>query len=102
MQRQTISSRSTTRHRGNGTNAEYHIVGYAGFKVLGYKLVGYEWGNISRPPWNRQGSNYVCPDTTGNSATCLYGEFTEVTTTDGQIGGGSQPDYGARTISMIG
>lgn len=85
---------------GTGANAEYHIIGFAGFRILGYKFNKFEWGNTAAP-WEKHGSNWICPGTTGNSGTCLYGEFTEVTTTDGRINTGGT-DFGARTISMIG
>jgi hypothetical protein len=73
-----------------GQGAEYHIVGFVGFKVLGYKV-----GNAS---WNMPGDG-KCPNTTGSSGRCLYGQFTRVTTS-GDIGDGT--DFGARAITMVG
>jgi hypothetical protein len=60
--------------------------------VLGYR---FQQGGS----WNLPG-NGKCPGTTGNSGTCLYGEFVRFVTTTGQIGG--ETDFGARTIEMIG
>ena len=76
--------------RGGGSHGEYRIVGFASFKVLGYKIKN---DNPGMP------GNGKCSNTPGNSGSCLYGEFSKVTTTDSSGGG---PDYGARTISMIG
>jgi Putative Flp pilus-assembly TadE/G-like len=78
---------------GSGNTGEYRIIGFAAFKVLGYKF-------NSNDEWNLPSSNHKCPDTTGNSGTCLYGEFTRFVTMAGQIGGGT--DFGARVIQMIG
>jgi Flp pilus assembly protein TadG len=77
--------------QGTGTGGEYHIIGFAGFTILGYKV-----GNVE---WNMPG-NGKCPGTTGNSGRCLYGEFTEFVTSTGGIGGGT--NFGATAIEMIG
>ncbi len=75
------------RSADSGSNGEYHIVGFAGFKMLGYKF------GMRAMTWNCP-ATAQCPATcTGNSGRCLYGEFTHVTTTDGEIGGGT--DFGA-------
>jgi hypothetical protein len=58
--------------------------------VLGYK--------VGNQDWNMPG-NGKCPDTSGNSGRCLWGEFTKVTTT-GEIGSGT--NYGASAVKMIG
>jgi len=71
-----------------GANGEYHVSGFIGFRVLGYRFPGQGWP-----------SGFNCPAQPGNSGTCLYGEFTTVTTTGDQFGG---TDYGARVIKMIG
>ena len=73
----------------NGSNGEYHVAGFAGFRVLGYRFPGNEWQN-GFPCGTRSrsgGTTYIC------------GEFTQVVTT-GEIGTG--PDYGARAVQMIG
>ena len=74
----------------SGSHGEYRIVGFAGFRVHGYKF-----GNQNE--WNMPTGS--CPGTPGNSGRCFYGEFTHVTTTGG-IGGGT--DFGARAVEMIG
>lgn len=65
----------------------YHIAGFVGFEVTGYKLNPHTWNT---PPCSGP----------GNSGRCIQGHFTEITTTGGQIGDG--PDYGARVVQMIG
>jgi hypothetical protein len=75
----------------SGGGAEYSIVGFVGFKILGYRV-----GNTE---WNMPGDG-KCPDTEGNSGRCFYGEFTEGTF-EGEFDPDS-PDYGARSVSMIG
>jgi hypothetical protein len=79
---------------GTGNTGKYQIIGFAGFKVLGYKL---QQGG----EWNMPG-NGKCPGTPGNSGTCIYGEFVRFVTTSGQIGDGGGTDFGARAIQMIG
>ncbi len=72
-----------------GSNGEYHVAGFVGFRILGYHFNGNNRWNINR-----------CPNTQGNQAVCIYGEFTRITTTGGGFGGGD--DYGARVVRMIG
>lgn len=74
--------------RGTGNNGQYHIAGFVGFKVLGYKFQG----NIKGP------SNFSCP-IGSNNVVCMRGEFTRFTTDGGGFGG---IDYGARVIRMVG
>jgi hypothetical protein len=78
--------------RGGGSHGEYHVVGFASFKVLGYKLK--QGGD-----WNMPG-NGKCPGTSGNSGVCFYGEFTHFVLSSGQTGGGT--NFGALVIEMIG
>jgi Putative Flp pilus-assembly TadE/G-like len=72
-----------------GTDGEYHVAGFAGFKLLGYRFDGANGWNIP-----------MCPDTGSGLAACIYGEFTRIIATDGEFGGGD--DFGARTVKMIG
>ena len=74
--------------RGTGNNGEYHVAGFVGLQVLGYKL-----GNQKSPGFGR------CPEGTGNSADCIYGEFTRFTT-DGTSFGGS--NFGSVAVKMVG
>jgi Flp pilus assembly protein TadG len=69
-----------------GNNGEYHIVGFIGFKVLGYRFPGHSWWTAG-----------VTPCAANQS--CLYGEFTEITATGDEFG---EHDFGARIIKMIG
>jgi Flp pilus assembly protein TadG len=72
-----------------GSNGEYHVIGFAGFRITGYRFPGNRWPD-SFPD---------CPLEPGNSGTCIRGEFTRVTATGDEFGG---PDLGARIIKMIG
>jgi Putative Flp pilus-assembly TadE/G-like len=77
------------RTRGlSGTDGEYHVAGFAGFTLLGYRFDSANGWNIP-----------MCPDG-GGLAACIYGEFTRIIATDGEFGGGD--DFGARTVKMIG
>jgi hypothetical protein len=72
-----------------GTDAEYQVAGFAGFRILGYRFDRANRWNIFR-----------CPGTFSRRAACIYGEFTRITATDGEFGGGD--DFGARIVKMIG
>ena len=76
----------------NGSNGEYHVVGFVGFRVFGYGFPGNEW------PEKKDGDP-PCGARPKGSTTYICGEFTQVVTT-GEIGTG--PDYGARVVQMIG
>ena len=78
------------RTRGlSGTDGEYHVAGFVGFRILGYRFDRFNRWNIFR-----------CPGTFSRRAACIYGEFTRITATDGEFGGGD--DFGARVVKMIG
>jgi Putative Flp pilus-assembly TadE/G-like len=77
--------------RGTGANGEYHIAGFVGFRVLGYRFPG----NANRWP-----NGFQCPEGSGNSASCIRGEFTRVTNSTGEFGGGS--DFGASVVKLVG
>jgi hypothetical protein len=71
-----------------GSNGKYHVAGFAGFRVSGYRFPGHEWENgFPCGPKPKGGTTYIC------------GEFTRVVTS-GEITTG--PDYGARAVEMIG
>jgi Flp pilus assembly protein TadG len=72
----------------NGSNGEYHVAGFVGFRVSGYRFPGNEWNN-----------GFPCGEKPKGGTTYICGEFTRVVTT-GEIGDG--PDYGARVVQMIG
>ncbi len=78
---------------GSGSTGQYHIVGFVGFRLLGYKFQG----NNLAP------AGFKCLDPSGNpytnSVVCLYGEFKRVPTDGGSWGGA---DLGARVIKMVG
>jgi len=73
---------------GSGSGGRYRVAGIAAFRVLGYRFPSDAWP-----------SDFRCPAATGNSGTCLYGEFTRATTTGGSLGG---PDFGVRTTRLAG
>ncbi len=73
--------------RGTGNGGEYHVAGFAGFRLTAYKFQG----NKKAP------ANFKCPIGSAN-VVCLRGEFTRFTT-DGSGFGGN--DYGARVIKMV-
>lgn len=72
-----------------GTDAEYHVAGFAGFRILGYRFDRANRWRIFR-----------CPGASSRGVACIYGEFTRITATDGAFGGGD--DFGARIVKMIG
>ncbi len=78
--------------RDTGHGMEYHIAGFVGFKLLGYKFQN--TGSISR--CRTQDNLAEMPA----SVDCIFAEFTLFTTDSGSFGGGT--DYGARSIKMIG
>lgn len=67
-----------------GTNASYHIVGYAAYHIVGYKF-----------PAKRAGLYSFC--TGGDS--CLVGYFTDYVTSADEFGG---PNMGAVAVKLIG
>ena len=75
---------------GSGSNGQYHLIGFVGFKVLGYRFPG---------GGNKWPSNFSCPLGPGNSSVCIQGQFTRVVT-DGSLGG--TVNLGAQVIKMVG
>lgn len=73
---------------GTGANAQYHIAGFAGFELLGYRITG-----AMRSP------GFSCPAGPGASAACIYGRFVPIVEAGPGFGG---TDYGARAIRMVG
>ena len=72
----------------NGSNGRYHVAGFAGFRVHGYRFPGNEWHN-----------GYPCGPKPKGGTVYLCGEFTQVAT-PGEIGPGD--DYGAHAVQMVG
>lgn len=71
--------------RGQGALIEYHVAGFAGFRLDAFRFPG-----AVRP------AGFRCTDP---GAWCIQGEFTRVSTDALGFGG---TDYGARVIRMIG
>jgi hypothetical protein len=74
---------------GSGNTGQYHVAGFVGFTLLGYKFQGN----------NKAPSSFKCPLGNGNNVVCLYGSFTRVVAGSGGFGG---YDFGARVIKMVG
>lgn len=72
--------------RGQGANGQYHVAGFASFRLLGYRF-----------PGERAPRGFTCP--AGGNTSCVYGEFTKVSTSGTSFGGG---DFGVRVIRMVG
>ena len=71
-----------------GTNAEYHIVGFAAMYITGYRLSGSDV----------QPAGFSCPLAPGASGRCIAGHFTEFVTT-ATLGG---PNLGVAVVQMVG
>jgi hypothetical protein len=76
--------------RGTGNSGEYHIAGFVGFRITGYKFNG----NKDVAP-----TGFACPASKASNVVCMRGEFTRFTTDGGGFGG---TDYGARVVKMVG
>ncbi|HEX6235572.1 MAG TPA: pilus assembly protein TadG-related protein [Acidimicrobiales bacterium] len=74
---------------GTGAGGVYHIAGFVGFHVTGYRFPGERWP-----------TGFDCPEAPGGSGACIRGYFTEATVPDGGFGEGT--DYGAHVVKMIG
>lgn len=67
-----------------GTNASYHVVGYAAFHLIGYKF-----------PGNSAGDYSAC----SGGQSCITGYFVNYVTSADDFGG---PDMGAVAVTLIG
>ena len=74
-----------------GANGAYHIAGFVGFRVLGYRIVASAGGGGVQ----RFGS--CTPDSPSDQYLC--GEFAPITSDGGGFGTG--PDFGARIVKMV-
>jgi Flp pilus assembly protein TadG len=75
-----------------GANGAYHIAGFVGFKVVGYRIVA------SRGGGGVQKFGSCTPDKPSDQYLC--GQFKRVSKNGGDFGTG--PDFGARIIKMVG
>lgn len=80
--------------RSQGANITYHLIGFAGFVMTGYRLSGY-----AAASW-LTGSN-TCVGNSGADNRCLFGYFVRalVPTTGVEIGG---PDLGVSIVNLVG
>ena len=76
-----------------GHNGRYHIAGFVGFRLTGYKFQGSTSGPTGFTCKNKAGVPYK------KSVVCLTGEFKQVATDGGGWGG---TDLGARVIKVVG
>ena len=92
--------------QGQGTKASYRVAGIVGLDVIGYRLPGNSWTgngacNPAPPPAPdpEPAEDKDKKDKKGKSEFWICGTFEYVTLDSGDIGG---PDFGARTIVMVG
>jgi len=71
-------------------NVVYELVGFAGFKLSGYKLGSVQYTTSPNP---------CLAYGTGSSSRCLEGQFVEYSTLDGEIDP-TAPDLGARAVQL--
>jgi hypothetical protein len=85
-------------NRGTGRNGEYHLAGFVGFHIVGYRIVASGGGGgVQR--WTAPGYAAACtPSSPSDSYLC--GEFTRVSTSGSDFGTG--PGFGAVIIKMVG
>jgi len=75
---------------GTGTNASYHVIGFASFVVTGWRLSG-----GATMPSKLTGTSYC-----SGEARCLYGYFTSARLGTGTPGAG--PNFGLTVVNMVG
>ena len=75
---------------GPGNNTVYELIGFAGFKLSGYKLGSVQYTTSPNP---------CLAYGTGASARCLEGVFETYSTLDGEIDP-TAPDLGARAVQL--
>lgn len=80
---------------GTGNGALYHIIGYATFKILGWKFGNgspYEYRNTTAATGN---SNLAC---SGGNDRCIIGQFVKYVTIDAATGGGAGSGQNLGTV----
>jgi hypothetical protein len=75
--------------QGSGNNGQYHIIGFVGFKLMGYRLGG-----------NNTYATSTCPLTGSSSLSYFCGRFTKVALSLGDFGGNT--NYGASVVKIVG
>jgi len=85
---------------GTGNGALYHIIGYATFKILGWKFGNgspFEYRNTTAATGN---SNLAC---SGGNDRCIIGQFVKYVTIDAAAGGGagSGQNLGTVIVTLI-
>lgn len=88
---------------GQGTNAKFHIVGFAAFEIVGTGLHnsgGWTDGEACDLTLSDDGGN---PGNggAGNSTQCITGRFVKFFAADAAAGGLDLPDLGVTTVSLI-
>ncbi len=80
---------------GTGNGALYHIIGYATFKIVGWKFGNgspYEYRNTTAATGN---SNLAC---SGGNDRCIIGQFVKYVTIDAAAGGGAGSGQNLGTV----
>jgi len=80
---------------GTGNGALYHIMGYATFRILGWKFGNgspYEYRNTTAATGN---SNLAC---SGGNDRCIIGQFVKYVTIDAAAGGGAGSGQNLGTV----
>ncbi|MGW9415114.1 Tad domain-containing protein [Arthrobacter cupressi] len=80
---------------GTGTGALYHVIGYATFRILGWKFGNgspYEYRNTTAATGN---SNLAC---NGGNDRCIIGQFVKYVTIDAATGGGAGSGQNLGTV----
>lgn len=91
---------------GQGTKANFHLIGFAAFEILGIGLHnsggwtdGLACETSPEPPEGGDGKSNA--GGAGNDAQCIIGRFVEYFVADATAGGPSIPDLGVSTVSLI-
>ena len=78
-----------------GSHAEYHIIGFVGLTIDGYK---FQNDYLPKPGMKKCGTQDGLDELSGD-VDCIRGHFTRMTTMGDGFGGGT--DYGGHTVAMI-
>ena len=84
---------------GNGQGGSFHVVGYATFKIWGWKFGNnheYEFRNTASDPG--MNSSLAC---SGGNDRCIIGQFVKFVSIDSGGGPGGGADFGTLDIHLI-
>lgn len=92
---------------GQGTKAQFHLIGFAAFEILGIGLHnsgGWTDGlacDLAAPSPPGNATNDNANSGTGSDTQCLTGRFVKYFVADAAAGGPAIPDLGVTTVSLI-